>query len=308
MTYTCRLRFTSIARFQLGAEDHFTVEVPGLSKVTIEQGDEAHIGRWIVAKMRGFATEEDARRAGERLGERLLVYGVASRAGIDLGFDRSTLQFSERIHDIARREGKEFRSETHGLMVYEEGAVAILAVSGKGVVVTPVYMLQDQINQLGELAPLTGRQRNCAALINDSFFVGPSQSQFLLRVSAVEALCDQSVKDARYVATIDALDECLISQQADEDVTEAIRHTLRNARRQSLRFAYMTKIRELLSDREARTFDQLYALRSKLLHEGEGRGDLREANQAALDIATTLLRAEIGVSPDVGYVAPAEPS
>ena len=65
---------------------------------------------------------------------------------------------------------------------------------------------------------LTERQRNCSALINDLLFVPQTEGQFVLRISAVEALCEQAVRDARYLSAIEQLEQQLASQTLDEEI------------------------------------------------------------------------------------------
>lgn len=55
----------------------------------------------------------------------------------------------------------------------------------------------------------------------------------------------------------------------------------------------MTKIRSLCSNAEATEFDKLYEKRSRLVHEGIGRGELGEAANAALRLAVSLLKSEL---------------
>ncbi len=114
-----------------------------------------------------------------------------------------------------------------------------------------------------------------------------------MRVSAVEALCDQTVRDARYESAIEGLEQQLASQTLDDDIRETLKRMLANAKRESLRQAYMTKFRALRSAAEAKTFDGLYKMRSEFVHDGIGRGTLSEANNTALQLATDLLEAEL---------------
>src|SRR5262249_45287517 len=67
----------------------------------------------------------------------------------------------------------------------------------------------------------------------------------------------------------------------------------RLANKQSVRSAYMSQIKRLLGNDKARRFDELYTQRSKLLHDGSGRGTLGEAANSALEIALKLLLANV---------------
>jgi hypothetical protein len=120
----------------------------------------------------------------------------------------------------------------------------------------------------------------------------PAEARFLLRVSAVESLCPQAdqTKDFRdLVAKVSA------SIQADPaDPSNQIKEALaRVTKRQSVRSAYMGKIKQLLGNDEAKQFDDLYRRRSEFLHDGAGRGTLGEAANPALKICWKLLLADI---------------
>ena len=51
----------------------------------------------------------------------------------------------------------------------------------------------------------------------------------------------------------------------------------RLAARQSVRSAYMSRIKQFTGDDKAKKFDVLYGRRSDCLHDGRGRGTLGEA-------------------------------
>ncbi len=232
-------------------------------------GEEAHpVGHWAIAKIGGFATEEEARRVGQRLGDILLVVGAVTKVGIDVGFSQSTIRFREAARAAARKEtGQELQGETHGLMVYEEGAVAFVHFQARGHMPIPADDFEKRLGNWAEpLSGLTERQSNCAALINDSSFVPRTEGQFILRISAVEALWEQTVLDARYLSAIEHLEQQLTSQTMDEEIGKTLQRTLDNAKRESLRLAYMTKFRTLRSQAEAKAFEDLYGKRSKLVH------------------------------------------
>ncbi|MFM9864273.1 MAG: hypothetical protein ACKVRO_11760 [Micropepsaceae bacterium] len=296
MTFRARFRFKLISPLQVDKGAPLDLTVPGLGAVTFEMGDEAHpVGHWVVAKMDGFATEDEARQAGQRLGDVLLIVGAVARLGIDVGFGRSTLQFSEAIHAAVREKtGRELRTETHGLMVYKKDSVSIVGTEARGSLLIGAQAFEGRlVTWIEPSFALTDRQRNCAALINDSFFLTQTEGQFILRISAVEALCDQTVRDARYVAAIEVLEQQLNALAIDGEIHETLKRTLANAKRESLRQAYMIKFRTLRSVAEAKAFDSLYNMRSKLVHDGIGRGTLNEATNSALQLATELLEADL---------------
>ncbi|BBK34116.1 hypothetical protein EDC65_3951 [Stella humosa] len=302
MTYCARYRFKLLSPIQIEKGVPLDLKIPGFSAATVQMGEEVHpIGHWATINIPGFASESEARQAGERLGDALLVVGAVTKFGIDLGMSRSTLQFSDAVCKAVRTEtGKSLRSEVHGLMVHEQGAVRIVGMHGRLQGLISLSAFEARLASWACLSSqLTERQRTCAALLNDSFFALQPEGQFVLRVSAVEALCDQAIRDVRYQSAIQELENHLAEQSLDEEVRETLERALGNAKRESLRHAYMTKFRVLRSRAEAKAFDDLYRIRSKFVHDGIGRGRLVEANDAALTLATDLLESELRAQNDL---------
>jgi len=293
MPFTCRIRFKTIARFDADSREAFSLALPDLPMITVQMLDEARVGSWAVASMQGFESQQEASAAGERLASFLLLQGVLYREGVDLGYNRDTLRFGESIHEIWRQDGLELRGDVHGLMVFEEGTVGLLRVSGRGVTVTPVTDLQARATDLGASAMLTETQLSCASLINDSFFVGRVEAQFILRISAIEALTVQGPRSEAVSGAVSQLCEDLSRLELDEESSSVLHQGLLSMRRQSIGEACREMLSELLTDADASSFTHLYRLRSRLLHDGVGRGELDQANVEALRLAAELLRVEL---------------
>lgn len=273
-----------------------TLVLPDLPAIEVSlDPDDYALGTWVVFKCCGFETIDAAQTTGQRFGDALSIIGVIDRLGIDLGLSRSTLQFSDAIHEAVRREsGRAIRSNAHGLMTFDEGSVVIFGVNAHGTTSVSNEHFRERVAEWFIARPnLTDRQRNCAALINDSFFVPNTEGQFILRISAVEALCDESEVGSEYKDVIQSLENHLTSLSADEVTRKTVAQLLNRGKQKSLRQSYMGRFRGLLSDEEARSFDRIYGLRSKLLHEGIGRGALTEAANEALDLAVALYEAEL---------------
>lgn len=253
------------------------------------------VGTWVIFKCCQFDSEDEARKAGHLFRDALLIVGAIGRLGVDIGHDRQTLSFSKKIHEGVWQVSKqELRAEMHGLMIYEKGTVAIIRMEARGTVSTGLSALQGQLALwLDKLTVLTERQKNCALLLNDSFFTANVESQFVLRVSAVEALCAPSEPNEHYQSVVQELQNHLATLNASEDALRSLERTFADALRGSTRQSYMRKFRSLLGDTKAKAFDNLYALRSKFVHEGEGRGNLSEAAGAALELSVGLLNAEL---------------
>jgi hypothetical protein len=129
--------------------------------------------------------------------------------------------------------------------------------------------------------------------LNDSLFVSSPEAQFVLRISAVEALCDQTDVGSAYKEVIHRIEDQVVLLPMDDDTRKAVRGMLANARRESVGQSYLRKFRKLCTDADAKAFQALYRKRSKLLHDGLGRGDLAQASHKALQLAVDLLEAEL---------------
>jgi hypothetical protein len=295
MTYCARYRFKILTPLKMADGESLNLSIPGFPPATLDVGQDAHpFGKWAVIRMKGFATQEEALSFGQQLGDTLSLVGAVTKLGIDVGFSRLTLRFSNAIQDAIAKTGTQLRTEIHGLMVYEEDTVSIIGMDARGSALIAPDALQQRLTEWVPVTKgLTERQRNCAALLNDSFFVPQTEGQFVLRISAVEALCDQSDVGADYQAAIVEIEAFVACQSLSADVRKTITQSLSFQKRQSLRQSYMTKFRALLSEDQAKAFDALYRKRSTLVHDGRGRGQLNEAANEALDLAVALLAAEL---------------
>jgi len=92
---------------------------------------------------------------------------------------------------------------------------------------------------------LKTNQRVTAELLNDSFFKMSSEASFLVRVSTVEALCPQADQTENFVDSVLAS----IPEDASALDRDQIKQALnRLAKRQSVRSAYKSKIKQLFDD------------------------------------------------------------
>lgn len=261
------------------------------------QGDAFPIGKWVIFKGCGFDTEEVALREGRKFGDALSVAGAIGKLGIDVGFSRSTLQFSVQVHDAERHQsGRELRAEVHGLMTFEKDTLRIVGMDARGSATINREGFQERLAPwIAYQRPLNERERNCAALLNDSFFVSNTEGQFVLRISAIESLCDQSDVGVEYQSAIQNLEDHLATLSIEAGTRSTVARWLKNARRKSLRQSYMAKFRTLLTQKDANAFDDLYDKRGKLLHDGLGRGELSEASAETLQLGVALLEAELRI-------------
>jgi hypothetical protein len=263
MSFCFRLRFRTATKLAGGRKKKFCVSIPTIDRPVIFAAEIGTFGTsdWAVAKSCGYSSEAHAKDNGKRLRDALVVVGAVHRRGIDCGFDRGGLKLSQAIVDSIREaQGFEPRGSLHGLDVFEEGTVVPVVANARiSVHSSPEVLLKDIQHVIGlTSAAISERQQICASLINDSFFVPNMDIRFVLCVFAVEALC--------------------------------------GTKKMSVRQAFLKKLRELLGQPTAKRFDELYGLRSKLVHKGVGRGRVGQFTDEVLEIAISLLQADLAHS------------
>jgi hypothetical protein len=234
---------------------------------------------WLVVKSSGYADVREAEARGELFRDGLLLVAARQKVGVEF---------------------------------YLRGANPIYAYSGQMNLVDPglplpVVLTNDELKEVLGAAvesamSLTPNQRVAAELLNDSFFDMPPEARFLLRVSAIEALCPQQDQSAAFKKIVKKL-KALIPKEISVSDRNQIEGSLNSlAARQSVGSAYKAKIKRLLGDDKRKQFDGLYKLRSNFLHDGDGRGTLDAAAEKALELGLELLLADIaqsaGASPD----------
>jgi len=247
----------------------------------------------------GYASEAQALCAGRSFSDLLLAVGVQRHLGIDVGFERPTTFFGDAMRQkVSETMGKNLIGDRIGLMAYEEGSALILGAEFSANALIPLKQLEAELQTFAGPRPLSDRQRICAALINDSQFASQEEATFILLVSAVEALCNAHDLPQDYVSAVGSLEHHLTNMTSlDKDVRSNLEGVLTSAKRQSVRQSYMTKFRTLIGNAHAKEFDELYKLRSKYLHDGEGRGELRSKTGKAYELSRLLFLADIGLDP-----------
>jgi len=240
-------------------------------------GMNSHDG-WLAVKSCGHADHREAEANAVRLQEGLLIVAAKQKVGVEL-------YLGGAIH--TRPQGSQLEVRDLGLPL-------------------PTFIKIDELKDMLVLsaavqgdASLTPNQRVAAQLLNDSFFFFrmSSDASFLLRVSAVEALCPQADQTDAFRATVDSVIASIPKDAPNSDQKQIKDALDRLAARQSVRSACKSRIKQLIGNDKAKEFETLYGQRSDFLHDGKGRGTLGAAADAALEIGLELLLADIEHSP-----------
>lgn len=296
MTYCFRLKFRMVTGLNVSAAPAELVLpfLPSVAKIASNAPRAPGVDQWITIKSCGYATREQAQANAVRLKDTILIIG-ASGLGTDFGVNRTRSSVSDDIKENIRTKfGTIIRDEVHGIDIFEDGDVRHFEVSAVLSVHTELADFSKRLREAGVLTELSSIARTGAELINDSLFPMPDEARFLLRISAIEAMCKQAQRSKAILDLIDQLITAMPSLTSDSHAAETLGNMLREARRQSVRQACLGKIRERLGDASAKEFDRLYGLRSDYVHEGKGRGFLSMPADEALSMAKRLLFSEIG--------------
>jgi hypothetical protein len=230
---------------------------------------------WLAVESCGYADFGEAVASGALLQVGLLIAAAKQKIGVEF-------YLRGAVKDIHVYPGGQFELRDPGLPL-------------------PTILSHHELKEMVGAAvdsatSLTANQRVAAELLNDSFFKMSPEASFLLRVSAVEALCPQADQTDAFR---DIVNSVLASIPRDPPIADRdqIEQALKRlAARQSVRSAYTSKIRQLIGDDKAKKFDALYSRRSNFLHDGSGRGTLGDAADAAQEIGLELLLADIAQS------------
>jgi hypothetical protein len=238
---------------------------------------------WLAIESCGYEDSGEAEVNGARLQEALLIVAANQKVGVEFYL----------------------RGAVKAIHVYPGGQVDLRDPG----LPLPTILSDDQLKEIVGAAvesarpSLTANQMVAAELLNDSFFNMSPEASFLLRVSAVEALCPQADQTVAFRSIVDGVLASMPQEAPSPDRDQIEQSLKRLAARQSVRRAYMSKIRQLIGEEKAKKFDALYDRRSNFLHDGRGRGTLHDASVAALEVGLELLLADIAQSAAPGPAA-----
>jgi hypothetical protein len=227
---------------------------------------------WLVIESCGYADYAEAKASGELFHDGLLIVAANQKVGVE---------FYLRIGH-------------NGIHVYPGGQLEI----GDPGLPQPTPLTKHDLKAtletaIGSATSLTENQRVAGELLNDSMFNMTPEASFLLRVSAIEALCPQPGQTEAFKTMVTKLIASIPDETEDEDRDQVEQALKMLAARKSVRSACRSKIKEMIGADKAKQFDTLYNRRSKFLHNGDGRGNLDRPANDALELGLELLLADM---------------
>ena len=234
---------------------------------------------WLAVESCDYADFREAEASGERLQEVLLIAAAKRKVGV---------QFY-------------LRGAVKAINIYPAG---LFELRDPGLPLPTTLSDQELKEMIGaaveSATSLTANQRVAAELLNDSFFKMSPEASFLLRVSAVEALCPQADQTDDFKNAVGGL-LASIPKKHTECTSRSDRAGFKEAGGEAVRTQ-----RVYVEDQPTarRKFEALYGLRSNFLHDGTGRGTLGDAAHGAFEIGLELLLADIAHSTPMPPEAP----
>ena len=219
----------------------------------------------------GYANYAEAKASGDLFHDGLLIVAANQKVGVE---------FYLRIGP-------------NGIHVYPAGQMEVRPGLPLPIALTKNDLKATLDAAVGTATSLTENQRVAGELLNDSLFNMTPEASFLLRVSAIEALCPQGGQTEAFKTTVKGLIASIPQETSSEDRDQIERALKMLAARQSVRSACRSKIKQLLGADKAKQFETIYDQRSKFLHNGEGRGTLGGLANDALELGLELLHADM---------------
>jgi hypothetical protein len=226
---------------------------------------------WLVMNAGGFENEREATRFAARLKGACELSSAAARLGVDAGVDMPTSSFGALVVDHVREQsGILLRDNIHGIDVFpDDPNVCFGDCSGTGTVLAgPDPFLSDLDNFHEHVGSASQVTRDIVLLLNYALMRPEPVAQIVFAFSAVEMLGqneDWSTDQKRLLTELGtwAQQSSLGTVEERHEVAEAIR---RGTYKLSLRQGVLRLLSSLGLEHLKRSWDDMYAQRSTLVH------------------------------------------
>ena len=253
--------------------------------------------KWVVLNSRGIPTRAEAEELGGSLRLAMMVAGIATPVGVDLGNDKPSSWIKE---DYARgagllREEEQLAPNPHGLLILEDDPnLRFFLMEGVGSVTFSPDVLTNLLSSLGLSAQGLSKDA-CGALtlVNAATVSSDPVGRIALCISAVEALGQNANWSAGQRRL---LEDLACTAESYESLSHKERMQVAHKLRQGLHIVGLQEgVRRLMStlglDAHAAEWKRVYNLRSDLFH---GRrpfqvSEVGELANDALAIARTIV-------------------
>lgn len=225
----------------------------------------------IVLGCGGFETEEEAINQGRKLQNCLSVCGAILKRGIDVGKEKTLRGAGQPLKEAFEKRGAQLINDVHGLSVYRDD-IETKVLTGHAPSITVSFRPEDFISSLKKaysFAPdFTEREKIAFDLYNASFFESTINARFLTLVSVVEALSVVEDMNNEVIELVDHLIARSKLAKLEKKNKDSVVNRLGVLKKQSISASTKQLLQKYLGSEEARSFVDIYNIRSSLLHDG----------------------------------------
>jgi len=271
-TYRARIRFRVAKKLNV-ADSKYPFEVAGRDALLQASTEETLIqdSEWLVINTRGFADDTDARSFGRNLQTSLHLASALTRLGLDPGQDLPTSVLAQHVKlHIAEKTGAKVSDNVHGLDVFlDDPNVVIFNFQATGAVrASPDPFLSHAAELHGAVGGISEEVRDVVLLLNFALMRPEPVAPIIFCISAVEMLGQeeqwseaQKTMLKNLAGSVQAI--AVGSEQERSEVADAIE---RGLHRISLRQGVFRLLDRLSLSHLRKSWDAIYAERSKLVH------------------------------------------
>jgi hypothetical protein len=269
-TYRCRLRFRVEKKLNVKAPKH-TLNIAGREVVLSPQIPDKDIAdnEWLIFNAREFATEAEAKDFCHRLRSALEVSSVATRLGVDAGRDIATSGLGAHFRqEVKARTGLLVRDNIHGVDVFvDEPNVRIVNLTGTGTIrKNPEPFLSDLDSLHAIASSASARTKDVILLLNVALMQPNPVAQIVFSISAVEMLGQETWSDNQKQLLTTLADHAKASSIGTKSERDEVAEAILRTHRLSLRQGVLRLLDSLGLAALKRTWDNIYAERSTLVH------------------------------------------
>jgi len=281
MTYGFRLRVNLSSAHTLISDDaELSLEVPGWARpltVSAIGAEKIRDAAQLALRSGGYATEDQAREAANRVREALHAACAIHRVAVDTGNDRASLQlsrvFRQQLESDAERESGEpvqILSDVHGIIVFDEDRRPLFfGGQATGVLGKPVAPVLETLGE--QLAKDTEQPPAlilALELFNWSPFEKSARARFVTIVTSLEVVADRETRSSDSLAHLDQLLALTQSNKALGPDADNLCSALNQLRAESIGSACKRLVARYGQSGDQELWDGCVALRHKVVHGG----------------------------------------
>ncbi len=281
-----RVRFRFPHNRVLDSEER-SVDVPmlpmgGTYVIAAVSGESLNDSQWLLIKDggEGFATEDEATKAGRHVKNAIMWWSAKERVGVDVGQDTTDAMMTQTYLDqIGEEQGIRVINSFHGLQVYEEDPnfpTRFVVVSADAKLLKSTEEFTKNFQTAVELGlEFNERETLAFELYNLSHFEAAERARFLTLVSAVESISENKDRSPEAVAHVESMIKLTRNSGLPRPEIDSMVASLKWLRQESIGKTGRDLVDRFLEDKEyggrsAKTFfHHCYGVRSNLVHDGK---------------------------------------